>query len=147
MRRDDVEGSLVSGTDDYVVSQWIEDKIRTGASPLQALQSVRSVADGQYALAALFDDAPGMIYLARGGYPVAVGYGDEDRDGYSEMFISSNPSALSHQARRVARLVDGDVAIVSRFGTLFFDGRGREVQRPAEVLDISELSTRVRSDL
>lgn len=125
---------LSSGTAAGAVARLIAAEVSDGATPLQALQRVHAALRGNYAIAAIFDDAPGMVHLACGGHPLAVGYGQEDRDGYSDMFIGSSLGALSGLSSRIARLEDGDVAVVSRFGTLFFDAMGRDVERPAEVV-------------
>jgi glucosamine--fructose-6-phosphate aminotransferase (isomerizing) len=130
-----------SGSDPETIAELINAEVKYGATPLQAIRQVHAKLKGNYALAAMFDDAPGMIFLARNGYPLAIGYGAEDRDGCSDMFISSDASAVSTLARHIAYLEDKDVAIVSRVGTLIFDGEGRDVDRRTEPVSISGRST------
>ncbi|MGI4748063.1 MAG: glutamine--fructose-6-phosphate transaminase (isomerizing), partial [Janthinobacterium lividum] len=78
---------------------------------------------GAYALAMIFAGHKELMIGARHGAPLAVGFGD------NEMFLGSDSLALSPLTRRIAYLVDGDWAMLSRDGAEFFDLDGNKVVR------------------
>ena len=113
-----------SQTDTEVVAQLIDHELSRGAAPKDAFKAALGRLRGAYALAVLIQgEGEPMLMGARLGPPLVVGYGE------GEMFIGSDPLAVSPFARRAAFLEDGDWALVTRAGAEIFDAAGQSVER------------------
>jgi glucosamine--fructose-6-phosphate aminotransferase (isomerizing) len=107
-----------SETDTEVVAHWIEEALKRIASPhspregesalVQALQAAVKSLRGAYALAVLWNKAPGVIVCAKTASPLVVGLG---RD---ENFLASDAPAFLSHTRRAVYLEDGEIAVLSR---------------------------------
>lgn len=134
-RRLTAEGCIfTSDADTEVIAHLLDTELRRGPSPLQAMLRTTRQLTGAYAVAALIDDQPNLIMIARHGSPLAVGYGNEGADGIFDVYIGSDAIALAPHATRICYLEDGDVGISSRLGTLFYDREGRDVDRQVAAL-------------
>jgi glucosamine--fructose-6-phosphate aminotransferase (isomerizing) len=127
--------AFASETDTEVIPHLIEVELARGASPLTAVQRAVSRLDGAYAIAVVFADEPNLMFAARHGSPLVIGYGEPAADGSLDMFVGSDATALAPLTRRISYLEEGDVAILSRVGALVFDRRGADVERA--VADVS----------
>ena len=113
-------------TDTEVVAHLLASLVKSGKSPQEAVQATLNLIEGAYALAILFADKPDVIFCARKGPPLAIGYGD----GNGEMYVGSDAIALSPFTDDIAYLEDGDWAVVSHDGVEIFGADGSEVERP-----------------
>ena len=102
------EGATFSTqTDTEVVAQLLAKLIcETDSSQRDAMLTMLNRVTGAYALAVIFQDAPGTIMAARSGPPLAVGYGK------GEMFLGSDAIALSPFTNEITYLIDGDWAVL-----------------------------------
>jgi glucosamine--fructose-6-phosphate aminotransferase (isomerizing) len=121
---------FTSETDTEVVAQLLDAGLEQGLEPLEAFRGVLARLRGAYALAVLIDGDEPLILGARLGPPLVVGYGE------GEMYVGSDPLAVSPFTRRAAFLEDGDHAIVDRTSARIFDAEGRPAQR--EIKTVAE---------
>lgn len=75
--------------------------------PKVAFCSVLKKIEGAFSFVVLFRDFPNMMFGARRGSPLAVGYGD------GEMYFGSDALSLAGMTQRICYLEDGDWAVLS----------------------------------
>jgi glucosamine--fructose-6-phosphate aminotransferase (isomerizing) len=124
--------SFKSQTDSEVILHLIDEEVRAGVEPVEALRSTLSKLEGRYAIAALFRDHDGMILAAKKGAPLCVGL---SHDG---AYLASDVLALAPFAKEVVELEDFDVATVTRTELGIVDAEGRQVTRVARKVDSEE---------
>jgi glutamine---fructose-6-phosphate transaminase (isomerizing) len=124
-----------SDTDTEAVVHLISDNLDQGMSPRDAVAASLKRLDGAFALAILFSGEHDVMYGARRGSPLALGYGD------GEMFIGSDAMALSHLTQQVAYLEEGDWVELRRDGATIFDENDNEVSREIRASEISGAMT------
>ncbi|WP_369060598.1 glutamine--fructose-6-phosphate transaminase (isomerizing) [Caulobacter sp. 73W] len=117
-----------SDTDTEVVAHLIDQNLIEGKDPLAAFKATLDRLSGAYALCVLIMGESEMIFGARNGPPLVVGYGD------GEMFIGSDALAVGPFTNRVLYLEDGDYAAVDHASARVFDHSGAEVSRPVKVV-------------
>ena len=89
----------------------------------------------------IFDGRPDLIYAARHGSPLAIGYGEAAEDGSAEMFIGSDALALAPFTDQVTYLEDGDWAVIRSDRVVIYDADGEEVTR--EIVKVPSSSSAV----
>jgi len=114
-------------TDTEVLAHLIEDA--TGNSLEERVIGAVAQVQGTYGLAAISEDQPGTIVVARHGSPVLLGIGD------GEHFVASDASAVLEHTRSVVYLDDGDIAVVTADGYRVLDRHERELVRPVHDID------------
>ncbi len=127
--------SFSSDTDTEAVVHLISDNLDQGMRPRDAVAAALKRLDGAFALAILFSGEHDVMYGARRGSPLALGYGD------GEMFIGSDAMALSHLTRQIAYLEEGDWVELRRDGATIFDENDIEVSREIRASEISGAMT------
>ena len=110
-------------TDTESVAQLVDLYLRQGLMPEQAAAAAFPRLHGAYALVLLFAGNPELLIAARRGPPLAIGYGE------NEMFIGSDALAVAPLTSRIAYLVDGDWAVVTRTSATVRDASGSVVER------------------
>ena len=110
-------------TDTEVVVHLISHYLMLGMTPRQAVAEALPRLEGAFALAILFAGQHDVMYGARRGSPLAVGYGD------GEMFLGSDALSLANLTRRIAYLDEGDWVELRHDGATVFDAAGREAAR------------------
>jgi glucosamine--fructose-6-phosphate aminotransferase (isomerizing) len=118
-----------------VIPHLIDRELTGGASPLVSLQKTLTALNGPYAIALMIDDQKDLLYVARKGSPLAIGYGQADPDGSHDVMASSDAEALRPLALHISHLEEGDFAVISRLGVLVFDHCGNSVMRSITPLD------------
>jgi glucosamine--fructose-6-phosphate aminotransferase (isomerizing) len=113
-----------SETDTEVVAHLVDEEMRHGRSPREAVAAVLPQLRGAFALAFLFAGEDDLMIGARRGSPLAVGYGD------GEMYLGSDAIALAPFTDHVTYLEDGDWAVVTRKKAEIRDTAGHLVARP-----------------
>ena len=116
-----------SETDTEVLVKLI-DSCYTG-DPLRALQEALAKVRGSYALAVLFRDRPDTIFAVKRESPLIVGWGE------GENFVASDIPALLKYTRRYSVLEEGDMAVCTAEGILFYNEFAEPVQRPVLTAD------------
>ena len=114
---------FVTETDTEVSAILVDDELKSGKSPAEAVEAALGQMRGAFALVYLFEEEDNLLIGARRGAPLAVGYGE------GEMYLGSDALALAPFTDRVAYLEEGDWAIVRREGASFRDAAGRLVAR------------------
>jgi len=113
-----------SDTDTEVVVHLISQYLRQGLTAEDAVKSALGRLHGAFALAILINSRPDVLFGARKGSPLAVGYGN------GEMFLGSDAMALAPMTQRITYLEDDDWVILSKDGVTVYDREGLKVVRP-----------------
>ncbi|MGX9120828.1 glutamine--fructose-6-phosphate transaminase (isomerizing) [Mesorhizobium sp. BHbsci] len=114
-------------TDTEVVAHLLAILRRDGMGPREAMYAMLKRLRGSYAVAILFEDDPSTIIAARNGPPLAIGHGN------GEMFLGSDAIALAPFTNEITYLIDGDWAVIGKWGVHIFDMDGNVVTRPRQV--------------
>jgi len=115
-------------TDSEVVVHLVDEAMKKGMSPAQAVSDSLPRLRGAFALAFLFDDEPDLMIGARRGSPLAVGFGMDPNT--PTMYLGSDALALAPFTDTIAYLEDGDWVVLTRKGAAFFDSENNAVGRP-----------------
>jgi len=99
--------TVQSDTDSEVLAHLLANH---GGALIDAMRAVLQVVQGTYGIAAIDNESPGTIVVARQGSPVILGIGD------GEMLAASDISALSRHTREIIHLDDGEVAELTPTG-------------------------------
>ena len=112
---------LNSETDSEVFCHYIAMALEEGKDPLEALQSVLSMARGTWGVCVLFQDYD-YVLCARNGSPLIIGRGKD------EMFISSDPHAIREHTDQLVALEDGQIAKLDAHNFQVMQMDGQEVE-------------------
>src|SRR5712672_1258165 len=119
---------FATDTDTEVIAQLVNQQLKKGCDPVDAVRVALPRLEGAFALAFLFEGHENLIIGARKGSPLAVGY------GRGEMYLGSDAIALAPLTDMISYLEDGDVAVVTRQGIDFCNAKGEYVRRsPAKI--------------
>ncbi len=118
-------------TDTEVVVHLISDFVKEGHGPRSAIKETLARIEGAFALAILFDGEENLMYGARKGSPLVLGYGD------GEMYLGSDAIALANLTNRISYLEEGDWVEMTREGVIIFDESGAEVSRKIQLSSAS----------
>ncbi|WP_115161143.1 glutamine--fructose-6-phosphate transaminase (isomerizing) [Synechococcus sp. UW86] len=133
--REQLEASGVvfqSETDTEVIPHLLAaelQQLQAGGGPpgggllLEALQQVLPKLQGAYALAVIWDQAPGALVVARKAAPLLIGLGE------GEFLCASDTPALAGFTRTILPMEDGEVALLSPLGVELYDAAGVRQQR------------------
>ena len=133
--REQLEASGVvfqSETDTEVIPHLLAAELQqlkaAGGTPcggllLEALQRVLPKLQGAYALAVIWDQAPGALVVARKAAPLLIGLGE------GEFLCASDTPALAGFTRTILPMEDGEVALLSPLGVELYDAAGLRQQR------------------
>ena len=122
---------MQSDTDTEVIAHLLDGHLVNGLDPATALRKTVARITGAYAFAAMMEEHPDLLLVARRYSPLAIGVGE------GEMFIGSDALALAPYTRRIVYLEDGDWALVGKTGASIFDAAGRSVERPVTNTQVS----------
>ncbi|MEZ4384679.1 MAG: glutamine--fructose-6-phosphate transaminase (isomerizing) [Nannocystaceae bacterium] len=136
--------SFASETDSEVLAHMIELEMRAAdCDLLTAVQRTLPKLHGTWAMAAISDQQPGEIVVARHSAPLLIGLGGpgvgEDSPA-AENFVASDAAAILAYTRQVVDLEDGDVARVRADSVEIFDERGAAVKRGRRRLNWSPMA-------
>ena len=118
-------------TDSETIAILCSKFIDEGHEPLVAARKTLSKLTGSFAIAMLFEGHKNLIFAARSGSPLAVGYGK------NEMYLGSDALALLPLTKKVAYLEEGDHAVLTREGAEIYDIKGSSVSRQITYLNQS----------
>jgi glucosamine--fructose-6-phosphate aminotransferase (isomerizing) len=119
-------------TDTEVVAHLIDEEMRHGKTPREAVRDAFQRLRGAFALAIMFSGEDNLMIGARQGPPLAIGHGQ------GEMFLGSDAIALAPFTNRITYLEDGDWAVLTRDSFEVYDAENRQVVRP---MSFSQAST------
>jgi glucosamine--fructose-6-phosphate aminotransferase (isomerizing) len=112
-----------SETDTEVVAHLVSEKMKQGATPVEAVRATLKQLRGAFALAFLFEGENNLMIGARKGSPLAIGHGK------GEMYLGSDAIALAPFTNKLTYLEEGDWAVMTHDGVEIFDEQDRKVQR------------------
>ena len=116
-------------TDTEVIAHLVNQQLKKGCDPVDAVRAALPRLEGAFALAFLFEGYENLIIGARKGSPLAVGY------GRSEMYLGSDAIALAPFTDMISYLEDGDITLVTRQGIAFLNAKGEYLRRsPAKIV-------------
>ena len=118
--------TFCSQTDTEIVSQLLDYCYH--GDPVAAAQEAMGLLEGAFALGILFSDHPDTIIAARKDSPLVVGLGE------GENFIASDVPALLQHTRRVLRLHERELAVITPDGVKLYDKQGDPVVRESETI-------------
>ncbi len=125
--------SFYSETDTEVITKLIDyyyKKYKIG--PIDALAKTMVRVRGSYALAVMFSDYPGEIYIARKDSPLIVGVGD------GETFLASDVPAFLKYTRDVYYVDNLEMGRLEKGCVTFFDLNGDVVEKELTHITWSE---------
>jgi len=115
-------------TDTEVIAHLVNQQLKRGCEPVDAVRAALPRLEGAFALAFLFEGYENLIIGARKGSPLAVGY------GRGEMYLGSDAIALAPLTDMISYLEEGDVTVMTRQGIHFLNAKGEYLRRsPAKV--------------
>ncbi|MGQ9729150.1 MAG: glutamine--fructose-6-phosphate transaminase (isomerizing), partial [Candidatus Fervidibacter sp.] len=127
---------LRSETDSEIIAHLIEEELeRTEGKGdkipafLSAVRKAVKQLKGSYAIACLWEGAPGVIIAARHGSPLLVGVGSE------EVCVGSDLNAILLITKQVILLNDGEVALITQNEVKVFNLEGEEKQTTLHRID------------
>ncbi|GER05700.1 hypothetical protein JCM17843_00100 [Kordiimonadales bacterium JCM 17843] len=102
----------------------LSDRIAQGLSPHDAVKDTLDQLEGAFALAILINGEDRVMFGARRGSPLVVGYGE------GESYLGSDAIALAGLTNRICYLEEGDWVQLSNDTVQIFDMTGAAVERP-----------------
>jgi len=118
---------LRSETDTEVIAHLIEEELEKlkdfddkAFAFLHAVRNAVRQLKGSYAIACLWEGAPGVIVAARQGSPLLIGVGN------NEACVGSDLNAILPITKQVILLNDGELALVTQTQVRVFDLEGME---------------------
>jgi len=111
----------------HLISRMLSMRKNKREAVIEALKSL----EGAFALAILFAGDEEVLFVARRGSPLAIGYGE------GEMFVGSDSLALAPFTQRVSYLEEGDWAEINREGAVIFDSGNNIVDREISLTAVS----------
>ena len=118
---------FVSETDTEVVAQMLEYYYK--GDVLEAISKVISKVDGSYALGIICEDYPDRMFAVRKDSPLIIGVGE------GENYIASDIPAILSKTRKIYRLNDGEVAVITRQNIGFFNSDMEFTEKTMETIN------------
>ena len=112
-----------SETDTEIISHLIDEFVREGYSPLEAVRAALDKIKGSYALGILLEGEEQSLIAARKESPLVIGLGK------GEYFVASDIPPVLPYTREFIFMEDGEVALLSSQGVKFFNAKGGEVSK------------------
>ena len=118
-------------TDSETIAVLCSKFMDEGDEPLVAARKTVSKLTGSFAIAMLFEGHKNLIFAARSGSPLAVGYGK------NEMYLGSDALALLPLTKKITYLEEGDHAVLTREGVEIYDIEENSISRQITYLNQS----------
>ncbi|MCR5098865.1 MAG: glutamine--fructose-6-phosphate transaminase (isomerizing) [Lachnospiraceae bacterium] len=119
-----------SGTDSEVAVKLIDyyyKKYQIG--PIDAIAKTMVRVRGSYALAVMFEDYPGEIYVARKDSPLVIGLGE------GENFLGSDVPAILKYTDHVTYINDMEMARLTADGVEYYNLDGDKIEKEVVLID------------
>ncbi|HWL20382.1 MAG TPA: glutamine--fructose-6-phosphate transaminase (isomerizing) [Bradyrhizobium sp.] len=102
-------------TDTETVLHLVDDLLKQGVNPVEAVRAALSQLRGAFALGFIFAGNDDLMIGARNGPPLAIGFGE------GEMYLGSDAIALGPFTDSIAYLEDGDWVVLTHDGATVYD--------------------------
>lgn len=126
---------FTSQTDTEVVPQLITFYLNQGKTPREAVSACLKRLHGAFALGIIFAQDPTVLYAARLGSPLAIGYGK------GENYLGSDAVALAPLTQKICYLAEGDWAEITASSVTIFDAADRVTERPIKISALTGATT------
>ena len=113
--------NFVSETDTEVIAHLLEENYKGDLKG--AVSATLPLLKGSYALAILCKDYPDTIVCAKQSSPLFVGTGS------NSAYIASDISALTQKSKRIFRLNDGEIGLLSKENFKVYDTDGCRIRK------------------
>ncbi len=110
-------------TDTEVIPKLIHRYLRKNNNLVKAVQKAIKRLNGAFALGIIDVDNPNIMFAAKQGSPLAIGYGD------GEMYLGSDAVALAPLTNTISYLNEGDIAQITCDDVVVFDKENNIVKR------------------
>ncbi len=114
---------FTSETDSEVFAHLLHFHFAQQNNMILALQKTTAELKGAFAICILAKKIPGKLYAIRSGSPLVIGL------GVNEMFVASDPFALSPVTQKFIYLEEGDIAEISCDQVTIINAKGETVTR------------------
>src|SRR4051795_10001292 len=102
-------------TDTEIVLHLVDDMLRNGVKPVEAVRTALRHLGGGFALVFIFAGEADLMIGARNGPPLAIGYGE------GEMYLGSDSIALGPFTDSISYLEDGDWVVLTHESAVIYD--------------------------
>ena len=126
---------FTSQTDTEVVPQLITYYLAQGKTVRESVAACLARLEGAFALGIIFTDAPDILYAARRGSPLAIGY------GIHANYLGSDALALAPLTQKICYLDEGDWAEIKADSVQIFNANNEPVERPIKITSLTGAST------
>ena len=124
---------FASETDTEIIAHLVDEFIKSGCSPFEAVREALDKIKGSYALGILVEGEEQAFFAAKKESPLVIGLGE------GESFIASDiPPVLSY-TRDFLFMEDGEIAVLTADGVSVYDVRGEAVQKEPKRVDWNPL--------
>jgi glucosamine--fructose-6-phosphate aminotransferase (isomerizing) len=110
-------------TDTEIVLHLVDDLLKQGIKPVEAVRAALSQLRGAFALGFIFAGQDDLMIGARNGPPLAIGFGQ------GETYLGSDAIALGPFTDSIAYLEDGDWVVLTHAGATIYDKSNAIVRR------------------
>ena len=122
--------TFYSATDTEVAVNLVDYYYKKyGESPVEAVGHAMVRIRGSYALAMMFRDYPGEIFVARKDSPMILGVGD------GESYIASDVPAILKYTRNVYYIGNQEMAYVKKGEITFYNLDGEEIEKELKTIE------------
>ena len=122
--------TFYSATDTEVAVNLVDYYYKKyGESPVEAVGHAMERIRGSYALAMMFRDYPGEIFVARKDSPMILGVGD------GESYIASDVPAILKYTRNVYYIGNQEMAHVKKGEITFYNLDGEEIEKELKTIE------------
>ncbi len=128
--------NFISETDTEVIAHLLEENYKGDLKG--AVSATLPLLKGSYALAILCKDYPDTIVCAKQSSPLFVG------TGTNSAYIASDISALTQKSKRIFRLNDGEIGLLSRENFKVYDIDGCRIRKSE--IKIKNIETNINKD-
>jgi glucosamine--fructose-6-phosphate aminotransferase (isomerizing) len=115
-----------SETDTEIIAHLVDDAVKAGKSPEEAVRACLARVEGAYAICVLVDGAPDQIVAARHDAPLIIGVGD------GANYVASDIPAILHHTRDMIFLEQREMALVKADSVKITDVDGKPVDRTTQ---------------
>jgi len=120
---EDAGVEFATETDTEVIVHLVNEEIKRGRAPVEAVKAALPRLRGAFALAFLFAGEGKLLVGARKGSPLAIGFGAD------AMYVGSDAIALAPFTDMVSYLEDGDWVVINDKGAEIHDAQNNIVER------------------
>lgn len=121
--------NFVSQTDTEVAMLLLYDLLQNGLSRFEALKKFFEMAEGSFAIVALFKGEK-KIYGIKKGSPMVIGFGE------NKNFIASDVYAIAGLAYKITYIEDGEIVIANSEEVKIYTQKGEVTSRASEEIKI-----------